>query len=83
MVDLDLCYTPATALAELIRRRELSPVELIDNALQRVAQVDPKLNAFCALYPEEARDKAKAAEAACDSASFLLPPVPRPSSFPA
>ena len=64
MVDLDLCYTPATDLAELIRRRELSPVELIDNAFARIEQVDPKLNAFCALYPEEAREKAKAAEAA-------------------
>ncbi|MDA0701961.1 MAG: amidase [Proteobacteria bacterium] len=73
MVDLDLCYTSASALAELIRRKELSPVELIDNAIQRIEQVNPKLNAFCFTYFDEACEKAKEAEAAVARGDDLGP----------
>ncbi|HVJ41615.1 MAG TPA: amidase [Dongiaceae bacterium] len=61
--DLDLCYTPATELAARIRTGRLSPVELIDNALARIAEVNPKLNGFCFVYPEEARAIAREREA--------------------
>ena len=33
MTDLALAYTPATELARRIRAKEISPVEVIDNAL--------------------------------------------------
>jgi len=62
MTDLDLCYTPATKLARLIRTKKLSPVELMRNTLERIESVNPKLNCFCFVYPEEALEKAKAAE---------------------
>jgi len=60
--DLDLCYTPATELAARIRCRELSPVELMRNALARIEVVDPTLNCFCFVYPDEAMAKAREAE---------------------
>jgi Asp-tRNA(Asn)/Glu-tRNA(Gln) amidotransferase A subunit family amidase len=63
MSDLDLCYLPATEMAQRIREGRLSPVELIENSLARIAEVNPKLNCFCFVYPEEARARAKAAEA--------------------
>ena len=64
MPDLDLCFTPATELAARYRRRELSPVEVVDNALARIEQVNPALNCFAFTYPEEARAAARGAEAA-------------------
>src|ERR687887_557013 len=42
----ELCFTPATRLGELIRRREVSPVEIADAVLERIQRLNPKLNAF-------------------------------------
>lgn len=61
--NLDLCYLPATELALRIRDGSLSPVEVIDNALERVGEINPGLNAFCFVYPEEARAIAREREA--------------------
>jgi Asp-tRNA(Asn)/Glu-tRNA(Gln) amidotransferase A subunit family amidase len=62
MADLDLCYMPATEMARRIQDRALSPVDLVENALARIAEVNAKLNCFCFVYPEEARAKAKQAQ---------------------
>jgi Asp-tRNA(Asn)/Glu-tRNA(Gln) amidotransferase A subunit family amidase len=64
MADLDLAYTTAGALSRLIRSKEISPVEVMETALARIEEVNPKLNCFCFTYPEEAREKARAAERA-------------------
>jgi Asp-tRNA(Asn)/Glu-tRNA(Gln) amidotransferase A subunit family amidase len=61
--DLELCYTPATELARLIRGRELSPVDVVHNSLERIEQVNPGLNCFCFVFPEEALERAREAEA--------------------
>ncbi len=71
MSDLDLAYTPATELARLIRTGELSPVEVIENSLARIDEVNPKLNCFCFTYPDEALEKARAAERAVASGDAL------------
>jgi Asp-tRNA(Asn)/Glu-tRNA(Gln) amidotransferase A subunit family amidase len=57
-----LCYTPATDLTRAIRARELSPVELTDAVLARIAAVNPKINAYCTLVAEQARAGAREAE---------------------
>jgi Asp-tRNA(Asn)/Glu-tRNA(Gln) amidotransferase A subunit family amidase len=57
-------YASAAELAALIRARELSPVAAVEAALARIEAVDPKLNAFAFVYPEQARAAARAAEAA-------------------
>jgi amidase len=44
----------ATALAEAVRRREVSPVELVDAALRRIEAVDDRLNAFVTVCADEA-----------------------------
>jgi Asp-tRNA(Asn)/Glu-tRNA(Gln) amidotransferase A subunit family amidase len=61
-VDLDLAYTPALTLAERIRRRAISPVEVVRNCLERIAAVNPTLNCFCFVYPEESLARAREAE---------------------
>ncbi len=45
----------ATGLAELIARREVSAVEVLEAALARAAAVDPKLAAICIPMPAQAR----------------------------
>lgn len=60
----DPAFASAAALARLVAARELSPVELIEDLLARVARIEPRLNAFITLAEEEARRGARAAEAA-------------------
>jgi Asp-tRNA(Asn)/Glu-tRNA(Gln) amidotransferase A subunit family amidase len=64
MADLELCFTPATELAHRIRAKEVSPVEVVRNSLARIEEINPRLNCFCFVYPEEALALARAAEAA-------------------
>ena len=59
----DLGYLPATQLAELIRTKQLSPVEYMRALLQRIEAVEPKVNAFVWLAADRAMDAARAAEA--------------------
>ncbi len=73
MPDLDLSYTPATELANKIRTKEISPVDIVQNSLDRIEQVNPALNCFCFTYPEEALQKAKAAEQAVMDGKDLGP----------
>src|SRR6195256_1053490 len=49
--------------SRLIEKRELSPVELVDSRLDRIARLDGRLNSFIRLLAEEARADARAAEA--------------------
>lgn len=60
----DLCFTPATALAEMIRGKEISPVEVVEATLARIARLNPALNAYCTVVAASARAEARAAEAA-------------------
>jgi Asp-tRNA(Asn)/Glu-tRNA(Gln) amidotransferase A subunit family amidase len=61
-VDLDLCYAPVDLLARKLRAGLLSPVDLVHNALARIEEVNPLLNAFCFVYTEEALEQARMAE---------------------
>src|SRR3954453_19702599 len=60
----DLGFIPATELAGRIRSKLVSPVEIIDHALRRIEALNPRLNAFCLVFADEAREQARAAEAA-------------------
>ena len=42
----EIYYTDATELAERIRSRALSPVEVMSSHLERIEAVNPKLNAI-------------------------------------
>ena len=73
MVDLELCYTPAATLARLIAAREVSPVEVVQNALARIEAVNETLNCFCFVYPDEALERAREAERAATRGGPLPP----------
>src|ERR1700680_5202147 len=49
--------------SELLRKRELSPVELTKNCLARIEKLKPTLNAFITVTIESALEQARRAEA--------------------
>jgi aspartyl-tRNA(Asn)/glutamyl-tRNA(Gln) amidotransferase subunit A len=55
---------PATELAGAIGSRQVSPVEVIEAVLAQIERLNPRLNAFCLVTAESARQAAKAAEQA-------------------
>ncbi|WPB81466.1 amidase [Archangium violaceum] len=48
----------ATALAELVRKKELQPIELVEEAISRIEAVNPKLNAVVHKMYDQARKTA-------------------------
>ena len=60
----DLAFTSAAGLAALIARRAVSPVEIVELVLARIADSQPTLNAFITVCADEARAAAKEGEAA-------------------
>ena len=59
----DLVFTPAHQLAQMIRDRTISPVEVLDAHLEQIAKHNSQLNAICTL-DEGARQRAKLADEA-------------------
>jgi amidase len=53
-VVTDLAFATATEQAELVRRGEVSPVELVEMYLERIERLDPQLNAYVTVCAEEA-----------------------------
>jgi aspartyl-tRNA(Asn)/glutamyl-tRNA(Gln) amidotransferase subunit A len=58
----EICYSTIAQSAELIRTRKLSPVELTQAHLKRIADLDPQLNAFLMVTPDLALQQAREAE---------------------
>jgi amidase len=64
-MDYDtLCYTPATQLSAMIRRKVVSPVEIVEACLERIVRYNPPLNAYVTVVAEQAREEARKAEQA-------------------
>ncbi|GLF97752.1 amidase [Streptomyces yaizuensis] len=69
----ELTYLSAARLAQLIRSREISPVEAVQSALDRIDRVNPAVNAFVTLCADEALAAAKQAEEALTSGEPVGP----------
>ena len=57
-----MIYKNAHELIDLIKKKELSSVELLEALLKRVEKVNPDLNAVVQLDVEKALEKAKQAD---------------------
>jgi aspartyl-tRNA(Asn)/glutamyl-tRNA(Gln) amidotransferase subunit A len=57
---VDLRYLPAETLAAMVRRKELSPVELLEATLARIDEVNPTINAFVQMDADRAMALARA-----------------------
>ena len=62
MESSELCYLSAGQLSRLIRRKKLSPVEIVEACLSRIESVEPALNSFITLLPDQALAAARKAE---------------------
>jgi len=63
-LDAGLAFSTIAEIGKLYRRRKLSPVELTQFLLDRIARLNPRLNAYLTLNPEMALKDAAAAESA-------------------
>src|SRR6476646_42894 len=66
-------YLTIAEAARLIEKKELSPVELVDSRLDRIARLDGRLNSFIRVLAEEARRDARAAEAEIAAGKYRGP----------
>jgi amidase len=62
MNEEELCFLPAQKLRDLIRKKAVSPVEVIKTFLKRIDKINPIINAYCTVVPELALQAAKKAE---------------------
>ena len=68
-----MIFKSAHELVDLIKKKELSSVELLETLLKRVEQVNPDLNAVVTLDADRAMDKAKKADEALSKGEDLGP----------
>src|SRR3954451_22092143 len=59
-MSAELAYAGLARQARLVRDGEVSARELVQLSLDRIARLDPQLNAFAAVYAEEALREADA-----------------------
>ncbi|MGH2348611.1 MAG: amidase [bacterium] len=64
---------PACDLASAIRKREVSPVEVIAAMLARIDRINPRINGYCTVTADHARAAAREAEAAVTRDDTLGP----------
>jgi Asp-tRNA(Asn)/Glu-tRNA(Gln) amidotransferase A subunit family amidase len=69
----DLVFLPAVVMAEEIRKKKISPVELVEAHLLQIEKLNPKLNAFAQVNAEWARQAARNAELAVMQGKTLGP----------
>jgi aspartyl-tRNA(Asn)/glutamyl-tRNA(Gln) amidotransferase subunit A len=62
MIGEDILYLSIRELANQIRTKKLSPVELTRSYLDRSEKLGPRFNAYATLTPERALERARAAE---------------------
>lgn len=81
MIDEETFFLSAAELAGHIRRREVSPVELVDALFERIDTVDRSINAYCTLSQETARASAHHAEKLVASGALVGPLIGVPVSI--
>ena len=81
----DYITLDATALADLVRLRQVSPAELVETAIARLEQVEPKLAGMAEWTLDQARQAARVPLAddplpacrSCSRTTCTLPPASR------
>ena len=58
----ELPFLTASQLSNLIETKEVSPVEATEAYLDRIEEVDPKLNSYITITGEQAVESARQAE---------------------
>jgi aspartyl-tRNA(Asn)/glutamyl-tRNA(Gln) amidotransferase subunit A len=69
----DLCWTSMTDLARMVADKKVSPVEIVQAHLSRIAALDGQIKSYITVTGEAALASARAAEAAVQSGAELGP----------
>ncbi len=72
---MELAFLPAVEQARLVRDGEVTSVELVELYLERIGRLDPQLNSFVTVRPDEALADARAADAAEAAVPFRGVPI--------
>ena len=72
---MELAFRPALEQAALVRRGEVTAVELTELYLERIERLDPRLEAFVTVCTEDALADARAKDAAASDAPFHGVPI--------
>ena len=72
-MDDSLAFAGIQELASLLKKREISAVELAQYYLERIDRLNPQLNAFIAVTADRALASAQAAEEAIAGGNYLGP----------
>src|SRR4030065_1093143 len=54
---------PATEMISAVKKKTLSPREIVEAFLARIDKINPRVNAYCTVGPELAKEAARKAEA--------------------
>lgn len=73
---MQLVKLSASAMARLVRQKEVSPVELVQAQFDFIEQLNPRLDAFVHLRHDEAMAEARAMEGEGHAQATALPGVP-------
>ena len=68
-----LAFEPVHQLRDRMTKGEITPVEIVEGYLDRIARYDAKLHAYIDIYADEARAAAHAAAAAMASGHRIGP----------
>ncbi len=68
---MDILFTPARELAQLIRKRKVSALEVLEMYLAQIAKHNPTIHAIVTLDEEGGRQKARAADEALASKAHV------------
>ena len=69
----ELCYLSVGQLARLIQDHKVSPVEVVETHLSRIEALEPALNSFITLLPEQAMAAARQAEGEIQAGRYRGP----------
>lgn len=72
-MSTDLALLSLHELVPRLKSRSISPVDVVESCLQRIARLDGKLNAFVEVYGKEARLAAEGADKALKSGHAVGP----------
>jgi Asp-tRNA(Asn)/Glu-tRNA(Gln) amidotransferase A subunit family amidase len=73
MKHQDICWMSAVDLAKAIRKKKLSPVEVVRDILERIEAINPRVNAYVTVIADSALAEAKKAEKAVMKGEELGP----------
>ena len=69
----EIPFLTAAGLSDLLRTRQVSPVEATEAYLERIGRVDPAINSYITVCHDEARQAAREAEQAIGNGNYLGP----------